>query len=186
MPVVFLFARMDGMLTLLGDCDTGWHIRTGEWILAHHAVPARDIFSFSKPGEVWYAWEWLSEIIFAWLYRHGGLATLALFAILLLAFTFTLVFRLVRGQSNALVAVIVTMLAAAGSSIHWLARPHLFTLLFLVPFLARSNVCAPGRRTWARCRSFPSCRQRRFSGPTCMAASLWASCWWLPTAWANC
>src|SRR5215472_4583114 len=76
MPVVFLFARMDGLVTLLGDCDTGWHIRTGEWILAHHAVPARDIFSFSKPGETWYAWEWLSEIIFAWLYRHGGLATL--------------------------------------------------------------------------------------------------------------
>jgi hypothetical protein len=134
MPVVFLFARMDGLVTLLGDCDTGWHIRTGEWILAHHAVPARDIFSFSKPGETWYAWEWLSEIIFAWLYRHGGLATLALFAILLLAFTFTLLFRLVRRQSNAVIAIAVTILAMAGSAIHWLARPHLFTLLFLVLF----------------------------------------------------
>jgi hypothetical protein len=28
-----------------GDCDTGWHIRTGEWILAHHAVPYHDLFS---------------------------------------------------------------------------------------------------------------------------------------------
>ena len=35
-----------------GDCDTGWHIRTGEWILANHEVPARDIFSFSKPANV--------------------------------------------------------------------------------------------------------------------------------------
>ena len=51
MPIVFLFGRMEGVKTLLGDCDTGWHIRTGEWILANHGVPARDMFSFSKAGD---------------------------------------------------------------------------------------------------------------------------------------
>ena len=56
MPIVFLFARMDGVKTLLSDCDTGWHIRTGEWILANRAVPSFDIFSFSKPGQPWFAW----------------------------------------------------------------------------------------------------------------------------------
>ena len=30
MPIVFLFGRMEGVKTLLSDCDTGWHIRTGE------------------------------------------------------------------------------------------------------------------------------------------------------------
>ena len=29
---------------LLGDGDTGWHIRTGDYILEHHAVPHKDIF----------------------------------------------------------------------------------------------------------------------------------------------
>ena len=145
MPIVFLFARMDGLLTLLGDCDTGWHIRTGEWILAHHAVPARDIFSFSKPGEAWFAWEWLAEVIFAWVNRHGGLATLALFSIVLLSVTFTLLFRQVRRQSNAVVAILVTILAAAASSIHWLARPHLFTLLFLVLYYAALERVRSGR-----------------------------------------
>src|SRR3954471_19113741 len=67
MPIVFLFGRMEGTKTLLGDCDTGWHIRTGEWIISNHQVPARDFFSFTKSGEVWYAWEWLSDLIFAWL-----------------------------------------------------------------------------------------------------------------------
>jgi hypothetical protein len=33
MPILFLFARMGGVHTLLSDCDTGWHIRTGEWIV---------------------------------------------------------------------------------------------------------------------------------------------------------
>ena len=50
MPIVFLFGRMDGVETLLSDCDTGWHIRTGEWIRANGWVPMRDMFSFSKAG----------------------------------------------------------------------------------------------------------------------------------------
>ncbi len=136
MPIVFLFGRMGGLRVLLGDCDTGWHIRTGEWIVANHRVPAGDIFSFSKTGAPWFAWEWLSDVVFAWLNGLGGLRAVVLFAILLLAFTFALLFRLLRSRSNPFVAIAVTVLAAAGSSIHWLARPHLFTLVFLVLFYA--------------------------------------------------
>jgi hypothetical protein len=134
MPMVFLVGRMEGVKTLLSDCDTGWHIRTGEWILAHHQVPLHDIFSYSKPDSPWFAWEWLTDILFAWLYSHGGLRTVVFFAMMLICVTFALLFRLVRRKSNAITAVMVTMIAAAASSIHWLSRPHLFTMLFLVLF----------------------------------------------------
>jgi hypothetical protein len=147
MPIAFLFGRMEGVKTLLSDCDTGWHIRTGEWILANHAVPMRDIFSFSKPTGVWYAWEWLSEVLWAELNRFGGLRTVVFFSILLLSITFTLLFRLVRRKVNPVVAIAVTMLAAAASSIHWLARPHLFTLLFLVLFMFALENVRDGRAT---------------------------------------
>src|SRR5260370_38640893 len=73
MPIAYVFGRMDGVKTLLSDCDTGWHIRTGEWIIANGWVPVRDIFSFSKPGAPWYAWEWLSDVLFAKLNALGGL-----------------------------------------------------------------------------------------------------------------
>jgi len=149
MPIAFLFGRLDGLLRLLGDCDTGWHIRTGQWILAHHAVPYRDLFSYSKPDSVWYAWEWLSDVIFAGLNRAGGLAAVSLFAILLLAVIFTLVFRLARRHSNPVVAVAVTVLAVGASSIHWLARPHLFTLLFTVIFLSALYHVKEGRTRFA-------------------------------------
>jgi hypothetical protein len=143
MPIFFLFARMNGLQTLLTDCDTGWHIRTGEWIMAHRAVPQHDLFSYSKPDGLWFAWEWLTDVIWALLNSHGGLATVGTVAILLIAFTFTLLFRLVRRKSNAIVAIVVTMTAAVASSVHWLARPHLFTLLFLVLFYgALENVRA--------------------------------------------
>ena len=35
---------------LVLDGDTGWHIRTGEYILQNGTVPHQDIFSYSKPG----------------------------------------------------------------------------------------------------------------------------------------
>ena len=145
MPIVFLFCRMEGVKALLGDCDTGWHIRTGEWIVANHGVPARDIFSFSRPGDPWYAWEWLSDVLLAWLNSRGGLAAVALFSILLIAVTSVLLFRLARRKSNAIVALLVTMVAAAASSVHWLARPHLFTLLFAVLFLGALERVREGR-----------------------------------------
>src|SRR2546423_13588753 len=73
MPIVFLFGRMDGLMTLFGDCDTGWHIRTGQWIMRNGGVPMRDVFSFSKAGQPWFAWEWLSDIGMAALNQGGGL-----------------------------------------------------------------------------------------------------------------
>src|SRR5690348_18242478 len=88
MPIVLLFGRMEGMQTLLGDCDTGWHIRTGQWIIANHQVPFHDLFSYSKPGGVWYAWEWLADVIMAALYGMGGLRALAVACILLICATF--------------------------------------------------------------------------------------------------
>ncbi|MGD0773161.1 MAG: hypothetical protein ABSC05_10110 [Candidatus Solibacter sp.] len=145
MPIVFLFGRMQGVKTLLGDCDTGWHIRTGEWIIANGWVPLRDIFSFTKPGAPWFAWEWLSDVLMARLNSLGGLQLVVISSIILISATFAALFLLVRRKANPLVAIVVTMLAAAVSSIHFLARPHLFTLFFLVLFYAALEQVREGR-----------------------------------------
>lgn len=135
MPILFLFVRLGGAKMLLGDGDTGYHVRTGQWILAHGRVPDRDIFSFTKAGEPWFAWEWLWDVIFGWLHQHWGMAAVVIASMLVISATSALLYRLVRRKcGNALIAIAVTFLVAAGSSIHWLARPHLFTLLFVVIF----------------------------------------------------
>jgi hypothetical protein len=75
----------------------------------------------------------------------GGLQAVVLFAVLMVSVTFGILYQLVRRKSNPIVAIAITMLAAAGSSIHWLARPHLFTLLFLVLFYAALERVQEGR-----------------------------------------
>ena len=56
---------------LLLDSATGCHIRTGEYILQHSAVPRADPFSFTKNGQPWFAWEWLADLLFARIVRSG-------------------------------------------------------------------------------------------------------------------
>jgi hypothetical protein len=114
------------------DGDTGWHIRTGEYILKQHAVPTQDLFSFSKAGQPWFAWEWLSDVLFGGLFRIGGLKAIVLFAGIIIAAYATILLRYAiwRG-ANALLAACICLFAVGGSSMHFLARPHLFTLLLL-------------------------------------------------------
>jgi len=146
MPVMFLFTRMAGVRSLLGDGDTGWHIRTGEWILAHRQVPYVDMFSFTKPGEPWFAWEWLWDLGAAWIHQRWGLAGVVLVSFFVICMTFALLYRLIaRRSQNVLVAIGLTVLAASGSTIHWLARPHLVTMLFTVIYLSILQRVQEGR-----------------------------------------
>ena len=135
-PLAFLAARTDGVKTLLGDGDTGWHLRTGEWILANHRVPYQDLFSFTKPSQPWFAWEWLWDVLFAGLYRFGGMAAVILASMLVISTAFLLVYDLAKKKSgNAVISIVITLLAVISSSYHWLARPHLVTLLMAAIFL---------------------------------------------------
>jgi hypothetical protein len=118
---------------LLGDAGIGWHIRTGQLILATHAIPHADPFSSTMTGQPWFAWEWLYDVLAGWLESAGGLNAVVFFAALVIALTFSWVFRLLlRRDTDFLVALILVLLAASASMIHFFARPHVVSWLFTV------------------------------------------------------
>ena len=134
-PILVLFWCTTGVGWLLTDSDTGWHIRAGEWILKNGRVPATDLFSFTKAGQPWFAWEWLSEVLMAVIHRHFGLAGIVLVSLLLLGATSVCVYRSTLEESgHRVIAIVLTGLAMSASTIHWLARPHLVTPLFAAVF----------------------------------------------------
>jgi hypothetical protein len=137
MPLVFLFGALGGVQQMMGDGDTGWHIRAGQWMIENGRLPERDLFSFTMPDRHWMAWEWGWDVLFASLYNLGGMPAVVLASLIVLCLTFALLYRLVLSRSgNPLVSIGLTLLAAAGSTVHWLARPHIFTLLGTVVYLA--------------------------------------------------
>jgi hypothetical protein len=139
-----LFIAMLGLLSctplsvrLLGDAGIGWHIRTGQQILATHAIPRVDTFSSTMQVSPWFAWEWLYDLGVGTLERSAGLNGVVLFTAVIVAGVFAWAFRLMvwRGTS-VLIAVVLILLAASASMIHFLARPHVLSWLFTVSWLA--------------------------------------------------
>lgn len=130
--LVWMFVAGEGWKSLLGDGDTGWHIRTGDYVLSHGRVPQVDIFSYSKPGQPWFAWEWLTDVIFSALHTAWGLKAVAFLAGVVLAATATLLFKqMIWRGANLFISLVLTLLAMGSASIHYLARPHIFTLLLV-------------------------------------------------------
>jgi hypothetical protein len=123
------FGRAGGWQDLLADGDTGWHIRTGELILATGRVPAIDPFSFSRAGAPWIAWEWLSDVAFALAARRGLIGAAVLAGVAVCAAASVLFGWLLRRGAGLWIALAATLAAVSASSVHYLARPHVFSIL---------------------------------------------------------
>lgn len=129
---IFLMVLSDGN-RLFHDTDPAWHIATGDYILANWEVPKHDIFSHRMYGQTWIAHEWLSDVIFAVLHKVYGFNGIVVLSAYLISVTFVILFKTLSARKlNILIVTVVTILAALTSYVHWLARPHLFTLCLTV------------------------------------------------------
>src|SRR4030043_1323349 len=86
--VIVLAIILSGKGNLLGDADTGYHIRAGEYIIENLGVPDHDIFSHISPPIRWTAHEWLSEVFFALIHRVSGLSGIVAVTAILIASVF--------------------------------------------------------------------------------------------------
>src|SRR5271157_6313394 len=137
----------------LADPDIGWHIRTGEMILARHALPRVDPFSSTMQGQPWFAWEWLYDLMLGIVHGAMGLNGVVWLAALLIATTFALLlWQLIKSGTDLLLAIALMLLAEAAATIHLFARPHivswLFTLLWFIALERWEQGSAPRWLLW--------------------------------------
>ncbi len=120
---------------LLNDGDTYWHIRAGEWMMAHGTVLRSDIFSYTAAGNAWHTQEWLAEILMALSWRAGWPGVHLLFAACA-GLTAGVVAHFVRRRLDftpALLTVVIGLACITGSL---LARPHMLALPLLAVWVA--------------------------------------------------
>jgi hypothetical protein len=145
------------------DRDLWWHLRTGEWIVQHRALPRLDPFTAESGARVWRASSWLCDVVLSWLYRGMATAGFAVYALAL----------------GLVTLVALQWLATRASS-----RPHevialpALALVVLAPFLVPApSLASIALYTLELAVLFPALetgRQRRL--------------WWLPALfvlWAN-
>ena len=128
------------------DGDLGRHITIGRVILEQRHVPLADLFSHTMNGQPVTPHEWLSQVIFALAHNFMGLDGVILVCGLVIGTSFWLVYRCAREASGeVLAAVFVAVLAMAAASLHWLARPHVFTFLMLALWVAVLEIMRRGK-----------------------------------------
>ncbi len=137
------------------DGDLGRHLRVGRELLAD-GLFFTDRFSWTMQGQPFVPYEWLSEILFELSHRWAGFwGVLVLCGLVVGATAWLLMvwFRLVG--VDPLLAFLATAAASVVGSFHWLARPHLWSLLgtvavlFVVPLRAE-GAKGPRQRSWTR------------------------------------
>ena len=118
---------------LFRDSDTGWHIRNGESILMNGALPHTDPYSFSKSGQPWVSWEWGSDVLMGLADRMGGLrAVTALFSVTISGCSWLWCRLNFAAGGDFLVTGALAPLMVTTTSVHWLARPHVFGWVLLL------------------------------------------------------
>jgi hypothetical protein len=131
--------------SLFSDADTGWHLWSGNQVLAHGPGPVPDTFSYSRAGASWQSPQWLGEAVLARVYRSGGWTALALFCSGLFAATLAWAYRRAFTRAQHVPwAMTVTLLAALVTWPHVLARPVVFAYPLFLAALAVTQREKPG------------------------------------------
>lgn len=131
--LVFIgFFMATGLGAMMHDPDYFWHLRTGQYLAEHRALPAGDIFSFTFAGQPWVLHEWLFELLLHAMHTLGGEWGVRLLVALLSTATLALVHvmarQFVRSPVQALLITLVCfVLLKLGAS----PRPHLLTYVGL-------------------------------------------------------
>lgn len=137
------------------DTDTWWHLRTGQWIVEHGAIPQTDPFSHTRLGADWRIPGWVMQVPLYGLYALLGYAGLNLFTAALVTLTFVLVYPTCTG--HPLLRAFTLVLAATASGIYWSARPHLLSLVLTAAFaLVLYRWRHSPDRGWRRLLSLPA------------------------------
>jgi hypothetical protein len=115
------------------DPDLWWHIKTGELILSTHRWTTTDPYSYTAAHAPWMSCEWLGDMIFAAVYRLGGLRGLEALLVVLASAVILALYAFVTlrcGNSKAGFVAAVALLPLANPSFN--LRPQMMGYFFLV------------------------------------------------------
>jgi hypothetical protein len=120
---------------LLDDPGLGWHLRNIDAIRAEGHWLTVDSFTepLGGPPRTWLSNQWLGELLL-WLgYHWAGLEGVAVVCALVLALMLRCLYRMLLADGLPWpLAAFWTALAAKGTACSWVARPNVFTLLFVL------------------------------------------------------
>lgn len=122
--------------------DFWWHLRAGQYIWDHRAIPTTDLFSFTRRGQPWIYQAWLAQVAWYLIYTWGGASATILVHAGVIVASYWLLHRWLLPRVGLRAATLATFAAAAISVANWNVRPQTFSFPFfalLLVLLERSR-----------------------------------------------
>jgi len=111
------------------DLDIWWHLKVGDWIVAHHAVPHTGILSRTAADRPWVAYSWGYEVLLSRAYAWFGLVGIGAYGTLLtLAVACAIYWMLRRLSGQFWVAWIGTGVTCYAFLFNGMPRPFFFSI----------------------------------------------------------
>ncbi len=138
--------------TTVRDPDIWWHLKTGDWIVQHHAVPYVGIFSRTAANRPWIAYSWGYEVLQSRAYAWFGLIGFAMYGILLtVAVTFVLFWMVHRLCGRFWVAWLLALVGSFAYLFSLMPRPVFVSMMLftvLLTFLLEAQRTGSMRLVW--------------------------------------
>ncbi len=131
-PALAIFAFTLFSQTVFSDGDTNWQVAAGRWMIAHHAVPAGDPFSFTVPGRRWVTHEWLSEVLLGLAFAAAGWSGVVILTGAAASAALALMAAELRRWLDRLSVIAALGMAITLLLVSILVRPHVIALPVLV------------------------------------------------------
>lgn len=116
------------------DPDIWWHLKVGDWIIDHAAVPHTGILSRTAFSRPWVAYSWGYEILMSRAYAWFGLIGIGFYGVLLtLGVAYSIYWMLRRLSGNFWLACVGAGIVCSAFLFNGMPRPFFFSIsLFAV------------------------------------------------------
>jgi hypothetical protein len=116
------------------DLDIWWHLKVGDWIIQHKAVPHTGLFSWTAADRPWVAYSWGYEVLMSRAYAWFGLVGVGVYGTLLTLGVAYFIYWMTRRLSGRFwLACILAIVTCSAFLFNLMPRPvFLSMMLFCV------------------------------------------------------
>src|SRR5271166_395655 len=130
-----------GLLTTVGiiafnlkfsvlDLDIWWHIKVGDWMVHHLAVPHAGLFTWTAADRPWVAYSWGYEVLLSRAYAWLGLVGIGVYGTLLtLGVAYSVYWSLRRLSGQFWLACVLAVVACSAFLFNLMPRPVFFSMM---------------------------------------------------------
>ncbi len=119
------------------DNDIWWHLKVGDWMVEHLAVPHTGILSRTAASRPWVAYSWGYEVLMSFAYKWFGLMGIGLYGTLLtIAVAYAVYWMLLRLSGRFWVAIVLASLTSWAFLFNGMPRPVFFSMVLFCVTLA--------------------------------------------------